>query len=137
MDVSDPVSEKLQRFELLRLASIVGRQDFEVLLDRRHHAGRCTRATLGVEPIRISRQVQEVLACSLPWVIRPCAGITEGAEPFIVADQFLDLGACAGLGQAHGHFANAFVTLIALIACPRCTTRGSSWKQAASSPMAR
>jgi hypothetical protein len=38
----------------------------------------------------------------LPWVIRRCAGIAERVEPFIVANQFLDLGACAGLDQAHG-----------------------------------
>jgi hypothetical protein len=94
MDVSDPVSEKLQRCELLRLARVVGRQDFEVLLDGRHDAGRCARAGLGGEPIRISWQVQRVLACSLPWVIRLRAGVTEGVEPVIAADQVLDLGAC-------------------------------------------
>jgi hypothetical protein len=33
-----------------------------------------------VEPTGISRQVQEVFARSLPWVIRPCAGIAEGVE---------------------------------------------------------
>jgi hypothetical protein len=54
-----------------------------------------------------------VLACSLPRVIRPRARIAEGAKPFIVADQFLDLGACAGLDQAEGYFANDFVALIA------------------------
>ena len=56
-------------------------------------ASRRAWAGLGVKPIRISRQVQEVLACSLPRVIRPRAGITEGVEPLIVADQLLDLGA--------------------------------------------
>src|SRR5450631_2166271 len=106
MDVSDPVSEKFQRCELLRLARVVGRQDFKVLLDCRHDASRCTRAALGVEPVRVSRQVQEVLVCSLPWVIGPRAGITEGGEPFIVADQLLDLGARAGLDQAQSYFAN-------------------------------
>jgi hypothetical protein len=108
-----PSVREIQRCQLLRLARVVGRQDFEILLDRRHHAGRCTRATLGVEPIRISRQVQKVLACSLPWVIRPGAGIAEGVEPIIGADQRLDLSACAGLDQAHGYFTNDFVTLIA------------------------
>jgi hypothetical protein len=89
--------EKFQRCELLRLARAVGRQDFEVLFDCRHDASRCTWAGLGVETIRISRQVKEVLACSLPWVIRPRVGIAEGVEPFIGTDQFLDLGACVGL----------------------------------------
>jgi hypothetical protein len=51
-----------------------------------------------------------VLACSLPWVIRPRAGIAEGVEPFIGADQFLDLGACVGLDQAQGYFTDDFVT---------------------------
>jgi hypothetical protein len=37
-----------------------------------------------------------MLACPLPRVIWPDAGVTKGAEPFIVADQSLDLGACAG-----------------------------------------
>jgi hypothetical protein len=66
-----------------------------------------------VEPIRISRQVKKVLACSLPWVIGPRAGITEGIELVIAADQFLDLSACAGLDQPHGDFANDLVALIA------------------------
>src|SRR5258708_36988212 len=97
MDVPDPVPEKFQRCELLRLARTVGRQDFEVRLDRRHDTNRCAWAGLGVQPIRISRQVHEMLACPLPWVIRPDAGITEGVELLIVADQSLDLGARAGL----------------------------------------
>src|SRR6266481_3237831 len=113
MDVSDPVPEKFQRFELLRLARAAGRQDFEVLLDCRHDTGRCAGAGLGAKPGRISWQVHEVLACSLPWVIRPRAGIAEGVEPVIVADQFLDLGACTGLDQAYGDFANDLVALIA------------------------
>jgi hypothetical protein len=54
-----------------------------------------------------------MLARSLPRVIRPRAGITEGVEPIIVADQLLDLGACVGLDQAHGYFTDDFVTLIA------------------------
>ena len=62
VDVSDPVSEKFQRCELLRLARIAGRQDFEVLPDRRQDARRCNWAGLGVKPIRVSRQVQEMLA---------------------------------------------------------------------------
>jgi hypothetical protein len=33
VDVSDPVSEKFQRCELLRLARVVGRDEFEVLSD--------------------------------------------------------------------------------------------------------
>jgi hypothetical protein len=66
-----------------------------------------------MESIRVSRQVQKVLACSLPRVIRPRAGITEGGEPFVGADQFPDLGACARLGEAEGYFADDFVTLIA------------------------
>jgi hypothetical protein len=99
MDVSDPVSEKFQRCELLRLAGAIGRQDFEILLDRRNDAGRCAWASLGMQPIRISRQVHEVLACSLSWVIRPDAGITEGVELFIGSDQLLDLGACVRLDR--------------------------------------
>ena len=39
MDISDPVAEKFQRCELLRLARAGGRQDFKILLDRRHDAG--------------------------------------------------------------------------------------------------
>src|SRR6266700_641150 len=113
MDVSDPVSEKLQRGELLRLACVVGRQDFEVLLDCRHDTGRCAWPGHGAKPGRISRQVHEMLACPLPRVIRPDAGLTEGVELLIIADQFLDLGACVGLDQAEGYFANDFVTLIA------------------------
>jgi len=113
MDVSDPVSEKFQRCELLRLARVVGRQDFKVPLDCRHDAGRCTWAALGKEPIRISRQVQEVLACSLPGMIWSCAGIAEGVEPVVGADQLLDLGARVGLDQAKGYFTDDFVTLIA------------------------
>ena len=113
MDVADPMAEKLQRCELLRLARIVGRQGFEVLPDRRHDASRCARAALEEEPRRISWQVHEVLACSLARVIRPSAGLAEGAEAFVGADQFLDLGAGAGLDQANGHFTNDFVTLIA------------------------
>jgi hypothetical protein len=104
MDVADPMAEKLQRCELLRLARATGRQNIEILLDRRHDAGRCARAGIGMKAARISRQVHEMLACLLPRVIRPDAGITEGAERFIVADQFLDFGACAGLGEAQGHF---------------------------------
>jgi hypothetical protein len=52
--------------ELLRLACVVGRQDLEVLLDRRHDASRCAWAGLGAEPSRISWQVHEMLACPLP-----------------------------------------------------------------------
>ncbi len=100
MDVSDPVAEKLQQCELLRLAGIVGRQDVEVLPDRRHDASRCTWATLGVQPIRISRQIEKVLACSLPWIIRPDAGVIKGTEPVIDPDQLLDLGTCVGLDEA-------------------------------------
>jgi len=59
MDVPDPVPEKLQRCEFLRRARVVGRQDFQVLPDRRYYASRGARAGLGVEPIRISRQVHE------------------------------------------------------------------------------
>ena len=109
MDVSDPVSEKFQRCELLRLARVVGRQHFKVLPDCRHPASGCTCAGLGVQPVRVSWQVQEVLACSLPRVIRPCAGIAERVEPFIVADQLLDPGACGGLDQAKGYFTNDLV----------------------------
>jgi len=98
MDISDSVAEKFQRCELLRLARAIRRQDLEVLPDRRHDAGRCTWAALGMEPVRVSRQVHEVLACPLPWVIRPRTGLAEGAEPFVGADQLIDLGACAGLG---------------------------------------
>jgi hypothetical protein len=54
-----------------------------------------------------------MLACPLPRVIRPRAGIAEGVELLIVADQFLDLGAGAGLDQADGYFTDDFVTLIA------------------------
>jgi hypothetical protein len=85
MDVSDPVSDKFQRCELLRLAHAVGRQDVEVLPNRRHDASRCAWTALGVKSIRISRQVQKVLACSLPWVVRPRAGMAEGLEPVIAA----------------------------------------------------
>jgi hypothetical protein len=49
----------------------------------------------------------------LPRVIRPRAGIAEGAEPFVGADQFLDLGARVGVDQAEGYFTDDFVTLIA------------------------
>src|SRR5229473_5364289 len=59
MDVSDPVPKKFQRFELLRLARVIGRQDVEVLPDRRHDASRRAWAAPGVESIRISRQVHE------------------------------------------------------------------------------
>ena len=97
MDVPDPMPEKFQRCELLRWAYVVGRQDLVVLPDRRHDAARGAWAGLGVEAVRISRQVHEVLVRSLPWVIRPRAGIAEGAEPFVGAHQFLDLGACVGL----------------------------------------
>jgi hypothetical protein len=41
-----------------------------------------------------------MLACSLPRVIQPRAGITEAGEPFILADQLLDLGARCGVDQA-------------------------------------
>jgi hypothetical protein len=54
-----------------------------------------------------------MLACPLPWVIRPCAGITKGVEPVIGADELLDLGARVGLDQAKGYFANDFVAFIA------------------------
>jgi hypothetical protein len=53
-----------------------------------------------------------MLACSLPRMIRPGAGITEAGEAVIAADQLLDLRACAGLGQAKSYLANDFVTLI-------------------------
>jgi hypothetical protein len=112
MDVSDPVPEKFQRCELLCLVRVVGRQDNEVFFYRRRNTGRRTWACIGVEPIGISRQVQKVLACSLPWVIRPHTGLTEGVELLIVADQFLDLGARAGLSQAKGYFTDDSVTLI-------------------------
>jgi len=46
-------------------------------------------------------------------MIRPRAGITKVGEPVIGADQFLDLGACVGLDQAHGDFANDLVAFIA------------------------
>ena len=109
MDVSDPVSEKFQRCEFLPWARVAGRQYLEVLLDCSHDTDRCTWAGLRAEPIRTSQQVQEVLACSLPRVIRPCAGIAERVEPFIVADQLLDPGACGGLDQAKGYFTNDLV----------------------------
>jgi hypothetical protein len=46
-------------------------------------------------------------------VVRPRAGIAEGVEPFIGADQFLDLDARVGFDQALGYFTDNLVTLIA------------------------
>jgi hypothetical protein len=100
MDVSDPVSEKLQR-------SLSFSASLALLDDRTSKSFLIAVTTQADAPGQVSEwSPSESLgrfmnACSLPWVIRPRAGITEGFEPLIVADQFPDLGARVGLDQAH------------------------------------
>ena len=87
VDVADPMAEELECRQLLLVCRVRRRQDGEVVLDRSHHALFGHGALIVIEAGSVTREIDEVLGCTLPRPIRPVARRAKRSELLILLDE--------------------------------------------------
>jgi hypothetical protein len=87
VDVADPMTQKLERRQLLLVGCLRRCQDGKVVLDRTHHTFFRERALITLETDRVAREINEVLACALLRPIGPIARRAKRRELLIQLDE--------------------------------------------------
>ena len=118
VDVTDPVSEELERCEL-GLIVIRGPQDLQISCDTCEEALWGGGTGRGGDRVDGASHVDEVFLRSLPGMVRPRAGIREGVKRGVQGDQSGDFVAGLVVEFLEGDLADDLVAEIAPSPCGR------------------